>query len=144
MISWDMLATDMHIRLSCPLVAVQTYSGRARKPCSSRSTAAATSRSNFATGSPKQMIPATQKAQLQKAWARAPGKQTMPWQSLGDGVSQPRRSQVAKQELAQVADGRVHVRLRRVEVAKLVRNDVLLEKLFLVWRLLQSQPSSLE
>ena len=138
-----MLATDMHIMLSLLLVDVQTYSGRAKKPCSSKPTASVTSLSNFATEPPIKLLPAT-RPHCNTTWARVLGNHTMPRQSLGEGVRQPRRLQVAKQELVQVADGRVHVRLRRVEVVKLVRSDVLLEELFLVWRVLQSQLISLE
>ena len=53
-------------------------------------------------------------------------------------MRQPRRPQVAKQELVQVADGRVDVLLRGFEVANLVRSGVLREELLLVSRVLQS------
>ena len=68
---------------------------------------------------------------------------TIPWQSLGESVRRPRRPQVAKQELVEVADGGVDVLIGRSKVAKLVHSGVLRDELLLVVRVLQSQSSSL-
>ena len=81
---------------------------------------------------------------LQKAGTCVLGEQIIPWQSLGKCVRQPWRPQVAKQHLVEVADGRVDVLLRRLELAKLVRGGVLRDELMLLGHVLQSDPGSLE
>ena len=81
---------------------------------------------------------------LQKGRAREFGQHTNLWKSLGEGVRQPRRPQVAKHDLEQISDGRVEVLLGRLEVAKVLHSDVLRKEQLLVWNELQSHPSSLE
>ena len=81
---------------------------------------------------------------LQKGRAREFGQHTNPWKSLGEGVRQSRRPQVAKHDLEQISDGQVEVLLGRLEVAKVLHSDVLRKEQLLVWDELQSHPSSLE
>ena len=59
-------------------------------------------------------------------------------------MRQPRRPQVAKQELVQIADGHLEVIIRRVERAKSGYSGVLPVEKFLIFLVLQSHPSSLE